>query len=104
VRSSRSFPRRSPRTRRRRTSTSRRLPSSRLQTANAATIGEPFNILDNAIDAFDFIASVNGGQRPTRLLTIFWERGSSDGTYYRDIEAPCGSSACRTIRTATTTS
>jgi hypothetical protein len=62
-------------------------PVVALQTASAATIGEPFNIYDQVIDAFDFIASVNGGVYPTRPLTLFWARGSNDGTFYRDSDS-----------------
>ena len=49
--------------------------------ASHPSLGEAFNILDQALDAFDFIASIHGG-RPTRLLTLYWSKGSTDGTYY----------------------
>jgi FlgD Ig-like domain len=51
------------------------------QSPSSTTIGEPFNIFDQALDAFDFIASLTGS-RPTRLMTLFWYKGSLDGTYY----------------------
>ena len=43
--------------------------------------GEAFNILDQVLDAFGFIAAVHGSW-PSRLLTLYWAKGSSDGTYY----------------------
>jgi len=45
--------------------------------------GDAFNIFDNAVDAFDFIASLRGS-RPTRLMTLYWFLGpaATDGTYY----------------------
>jgi hypothetical protein len=52
----------------------------------SSTIGEPFNIFDQALDAFDFIAARNGA-RPTRLLTLRWAHLSNDGTYYNHGDA-----------------
>ena len=44
--------------------------------------GEAFNIFDQFLDAFDFIASVRGS-RPTQMLTGYWASGSSVGTWYQ---------------------
>ncbi len=43
--------------------------------------GEGFNILDQVLDAFDFIATLRGS-RPTRMLTVYWRNGSPDPTSY----------------------
>lgn len=47
--------------------------------------GDAFNIFDNAVDAFDFIASLRGS-RPTVQLTLYWFLGptATDGTYYNN--------------------
>lgn len=45
--------------------------------------GDAFNVFDNAVDAFDFIASLRGS-RPVQQLTLYWFLGptATDGTYY----------------------
>ncbi len=50
-----------------------------------AGAGDAFNIFDNALDAMDFIATLNGS-RPTQLLTLHWDLNSGDGTYYSDAD------------------
>lgn len=43
--------------------------------------GDAFNIFDVVLDAFDFIASLDGS-RPPLTLTCYWSQGSNDGTYF----------------------
>jgi hypothetical protein len=50
--------------------------------ATSGAGGEVFNIWDQAADAFDFIASLQGS-RPARLLTLYWAAGNDVGTYYQ---------------------
>ena len=53
-------------------------PSVQPSTVNA---GDPFNIFDSVVDAFDAVASLRG-TRPTLQLTVYWNLGSNNGTYY----------------------
>ena len=43
--------------------------------------GDAFNIFDQILDAFDFIASMRGS-RPTQMLTAYWAIGSTIGTWF----------------------
>ena len=54
-------------------------------TPGNAQPGDPFNVFDVALDALNFIASVNGN-RPGigDALTLRWYLNSGDGTYYTD--------------------
>jgi len=61
----------------------RATPVIALPSAFPATVraGDPFNVFDNALDAMDMVADLRGS-RPTQLLTIYWDLGSGNGTYY----------------------
>ncbi|MGH7725295.1 MAG: FG-GAP-like repeat-containing protein [Candidatus Eiseniibacteriota bacterium] len=45
--------------------------------------GEAFNIFDVAFDLSDFFAAVNASGWPAIRVTLFWESGSIDGTFFR---------------------
>ncbi len=45
--------------------------------------GEAFNVFDVALDMSDFFAAVDGTSWPPIRITLYWETGTADGTYFR---------------------